>query len=85
MSKIYDALQIAYEERLSTAKNNTNNQTVPAETSQTAIPATASPATSGLVQFKPSASLQRFHKENDLLLLAQNIAALLPASDKNVI
>lgn len=85
MSKIYDALQIAYEERLSTAKNNTNNQTVPAETSQTAIPATASPATSGLVQFKPSASLQRFHKENDLLLLAQNIAALLPGPDKNVI
>ncbi|MDR4494838.1 MAG: CpsD/CapB family tyrosine-protein kinase [Nitrospirales bacterium] len=83
MSKIYDALQIAYEERLGTTKNI--NQPVSVESTQPPVPASTSPSASALVQFKPSASLQRFHKENDLLLLAQNIAALLPGPDKNVI
>lgn len=77
MSKIYDALQIAYEERQAAVKTATNGQTVPVES--------APAQSSALVEFKPAASLQRLHKEKDLLLLAQNIAALLPGPDKNVI
>jgi protein-tyrosine kinase len=78
MSKIYDALQLAYEERQATVKTDY----VPGEN----VPIESTPSEpSTVAQFKPSAALTRFHKEKDLLLLAQNIAALLPGPDKNVI
>lgn len=81
MSKIYDALQLAYEERQAAVKVDPPavGQTIPVE-------ARATPAeTSELVQYKPVAAVTRFHTEKDLLLLAQNIAALLPGPEKNVI
>lgn len=79
MSKIYDALQIAYEERRAVVQPESAaaGHTIPVE-----APVSES---SNLTQFKPSAALGKFHKERDLLLLAQNIAALLPGPDKNVI
>jgi protein-tyrosine kinase len=83
MSKIYDALQIAYEERQAAVKTQ---QVL--EQPASGEPAAVEPIStenSSLAQFKPSAALTRFHKEKDLLLLAQNIAALLPGPDKNVI
>lgn len=78
MSKIYDALQIAYQERQAVVQPEQGaGQTIPV--------ATPSSESSNLVQYKPASALTRFHKEKDLLLLAQNIAALLPGPDKNVI
>lgn len=78
MSKIYDALQIAYQERQAVVQ--------PEPAAGSAMPVeTRSPESSNMVAYQPSAALTRFHKEKDLLLLAQNIAALLPGPDKNVI
>jgi Mrp family chromosome partitioning ATPase len=72
MSKIYDALQIAYGEKLA-AKNE------PIE-----IPS-VSVSSHSLLQIKSSSSIPRCYKESELMVMAQNIAALLPGPDKNVI
>ncbi len=72
MSKIYDALQIAYGEKLA-AKNE------PIE-----IPSVSVPSPS-LLPIKSSSSIPRCYKESELMVMAQNIAALLPGPDKNVI
>jgi Mrp family chromosome partitioning ATPase len=72
MSKIYDALQIAYGEKLA-AKNE------PME-----IPS-VSVSSHSLLQIKSSSSIPRCYKESELMVMAQNIAALLPGPDKNVI
>ena len=72
MSKIYDALQIAYGEKLA-AKNE------PMEIPSVSV---SSPS---LLQIKSSSSIPRCYKEPELMVMAQNIAALLPGPDKNVI
>ena len=72
MSKIYDALQIAYGEKLA-AKNE------PIEIPSVSV---SSPS---LLQIKSSSSIPRCYKESELMVMAQNIAALLPGPDKNVI
>ncbi len=72
MSKIYDALQIAYGEKLA-AKNE------PIGISSVSV---SSPS---LLQIKSSSSIPRCYKESELMVMAQNIAALLPGPDKNVI
>ena len=72
MSKIYDALQIAYGEKLA-AKNE------PMEIPSLSV---SSPS---LLQIKSSSSIPRCYKESELMVMAQNIAALLPGPDKNVI
>ena len=72
MSKIYDALQIAYGEKLA-AKNE------PMEIPSVSV---SSPS---LLQIKSSSSIPRCYKESELMVMAQNIAALLPGPDKNVI
>jgi Mrp family chromosome partitioning ATPase len=72
MSKIYDALQIAYGEKLA-AKNE------PIEVPSVSV---SSPS---LLQIKSSSSIPRCYKESELMVMAQNIAALLPGPDKNVI
>jgi len=73
MSKIYDALQIAYGEKLATG-------TEPA----IEVPSVTLPSPS-VLQVKSASSLPRVHKESELMVMAQNIAALLPSPDKNVI
>lgn len=72
MSKIYDALQIAYGEKLAAGNEPID------------VPSVSVPSPS-LLQIKSSFSIQRFHKESELMVMAQNIAALLPSPDKNVI
>ena len=78
MSKIYDALQIAYGEKLA-AGNGAKEENQPIDVPSVSVP---SPA---LLQVKSSFSIPRFHKESELMVMAQNIAALLPSPDKNVI
>ena len=78
MSKIYDALQIAYGEKLA-AGNGASEETQPIDVPSVSVP---SPS---LLQVKSSLSIPRFHKESELMVMAQNIAPLLPSPDKNVI
>jgi len=72
MSKIYDALQIAYGEKLAAGNE-------PIEVPSVSIPS------SSVLPIKSSYAIPRFHKESELMVMAQNIAALLPSPDKNVI
>jgi protein-tyrosine kinase len=72
MSKIYDALQIAYGEKLAAERE-------PIDVPSVSI---SSPS---LLQIKSASSIERFYKESELMVMAQNIAALLPSPDKNVI
>jgi len=72
MSKIYDALQIAYGEKLAAGNE-------PIE-----VPSVTLPSPS-VLPVKSVSSFLRFHKESELMVMAQNIAALLPSPDKNVI
>jgi hypothetical protein len=72
MSKIYDALQIAYGEKLA-AKNE------PMELPSVSV------SSHSLLQIKNSSSIPKCYKESELMVMAQNIAALLPGPDKNVI
>ena len=70
VSKIYDALQAAYGKRLAGANElNEGSTTSPLQ-----------PLTGN-----STVSISRFHKDSELLALAQNIAALLPNPDQNVI
>ncbi len=70
MSKIYDALQVAYGERVGTVHNPTEVSTIPP---------------SSLLQIESPFSASILHKESELLGLAQNIAARLPGHEKKVI
>ena len=72
MSKIYDALQIAYGEKLAAGNEPID------------VPSVSLPPTS-VLPIKSAYTIQRFHKESELMVMAQNIAALLPSPDKNVI
>jgi protein-tyrosine kinase len=72
MSKIYDALQIAYGEKLATKKE-------PIEVPPVSVQSHT------LLQIKSPISIPRCYKESELMVMAQNIAALLPSPDKNVI
>ena len=76
MSKIYDALQIAYGEKLA-AGNESKKE--PIEVPSVSIP---SPS---LLQVRNTTSYPRLYNESELMVMAQNIAALLPSPDKNVI
>jgi len=76
MSKIYDALQIAYGEKLAGANEPRNE---PIEVPSVSVP---SPS---LLQVRNVSSIPRFYPESELMVMAQNIAALLPSPDKNVI
>ncbi len=76
MSKIYDALQIAYGEKLA-AGNESKKE--PIEVPSVSIP---SPS---LLQVRNTTSCPRLYNESELMVMAQNIAALLPSPDKNVI
>jgi Mrp family chromosome partitioning ATPase len=79
MSKIYDALQIAYGEKLA-AGNGARVGNEPIE-----VPSVSIPSSSVLPIIKSAFSIPRLHKESELMVMAQNIAALLPSPDKNVI
>lgn len=70
MSRIYDALQIAHEERLAEAKELDHEPII-----------SSSPPLTG---YSPHV-LPKYYEESDLLALAQNIAARLPNPDQNVI
>jgi len=76
MSKIYDALQIAYGEKLA-GGNEPRNEPIE-------VPSVSVPSPS-LLQVKNVSSLPRFYTESEMMVMAQNIAALLPSPDKNVI
>ena len=70
MSKIYDALQSAYKDRLEKAKAENDQET----NSHIPPPPGTNPAT-----------LEKFHEEAELQALAQSIATHLPSPDQNVI
>ena len=70
MSKIYDALQVAYSERVGTVNKPQEVSTLPP---------------SSLLQIDSPFSASIFHKESELLGLAQNIAARLSGPEKKVI
>lgn len=70
MSKIYDALQVAYGDRVAMVNKPTEVSTIPP---------------SSLLQIDSPFSVSTCHKESELLGLAQNIAARLPGPDKKVI
>src|SRR5680860_901434 len=76
MSKIYDALQIAYGEKLASGNGSKKE---PIEVPSVSIP---SPS---LLQVRNTSSFPRLYNESELMVMAQNIAALLPSPDKNVI
>lgn len=78
MSKIYDALQIAYGEKLAPG-NGSKVGNEPIEVPSVSIPS------SSVLPIKSAFSIPRIHKESELMVMAQNIAALLPSPDKNVI
>ena len=70
MSKIYDALQSAYKDRLEKSKIDNDQHT----DSHTPPPSGSNPVT-----------FEKFHEEAELQALAQNIATHLPNPDQNVI
>ena len=72
MSKIYDALQIAYGEKLAAEKEPIDVPSV----------SLSSPS---LLPVQRASAIERFYKDSELMVMAQNIAALLPSPDKNVI
>ena len=76
MSKIYDALQIAYGEKLAAA-NEVKKESIE-------VPSVSIPSPS-LLQVRNTTSCPRLYNESELMVMAQNIAALLPSPDKNVI
>jgi Mrp family chromosome partitioning ATPase len=78
MSKIYEALEIAHEERVATAIELNDEPT----TTTTIV--TSSPSLPPLTGYSPG-STPRFYEDSELLGLAQNIAARLPNPDQNVI
>lgn len=78
MSKIYDALQIAYGERPASP-----DQAIDVTGKVQESKAYDSPST--LIPVEPLVSIKKFYQEPELLALAQNIAAHLPSPDKNVI
>ena len=84
MSKIYDALQIAYGEKLAAGNEPKVRNEARTGNEPIAVPSVSVPAPS-LLQVKNATSLPRFYKESELMVMAQNIAALLPSPDKNVI
>ena len=77
MSKIYDALQIAYGEKLASAKAGPKQEPID-------VPSVSVPSSS-LLPIKDSLAVRRIHKDSEMMVMAQNIAALLPNPDKNVI
>lgn len=79
MSKIYDALQIAYGEKLAAGKAPTEPIDVPS------VSVPSSPPSNSLLRVQNAVSVQRLYKESELMVMAQNIAALLPSPDRNVI
>jgi protein-tyrosine kinase len=78
MSKIYDALQIAYGEKLA-PQNGSKVGNEPIDVPSVSIPS------SPLLQIRSSIAIKKVYKESELMVMAQNIAALLPSPDKNVI
>lgn len=84
MSKIYDALQIAYGEKLANAKADPKPESKdqPIEVPSVSVPSSPS---SSLLKIRDAYAIPRIHKESELMVMAQNIAALLPDPDKNVI
>jgi protein-tyrosine kinase len=79
MSKIYDALQIAYGEKLAAGKAPAEPIDVPS------VSVPSSPPSHSLLRVQSAVSVKRLYKESELMVMAQNIAALLPSPDRNVI
>jgi protein-tyrosine kinase len=84
MSKIYDALQIAYGEKLAAAKEPNGGHEAGTGHEPIEVPSVSIPS-SPLLQIRSSSSIPRHYKESELMVMAQNIAALLPSPEKNVI
>jgi len=84
MSKIYDALQIAYGEKLAAQKEPKTGIETSIGNEPIEVPSVSIPS-SPLLKIQSSSSIPRYYKESELMVMAQNIAALLPSPDKNVI
>jgi Mrp family chromosome partitioning ATPase len=82
MSKIYDALHIAYGEKFASAKAEPKPEpkNEPIKASSVSVPSSSS-----LLQIKGACVIQRIYKESELMAMAQNITALFPYSNQNVI
>jgi protein-tyrosine kinase len=82
MSKIHDALQISVGEQLANAKAEPkaefNNESVD-------DPSIGFPSASSLSSTHNAFAVPKIHTESELMVMAQNLSALLPDPDKNVI
>lgn len=82
MSKIHDALQIAFGEKLANAKAEpkAESKNEPIDISSVSVSSSSS-----LLSIKNAFTVSKIHTESELMVMAQNIAALLPDPNKNVI
>jgi protein-tyrosine kinase len=82
MSKIHDALQIAFGEKLANAKAEpkAESKNEPIDISSVSVSSSSS-----LLSIINAFAVSRIHTESELMVMAQNIAALLPDPNKNVI